>query len=247
MKLEIGSRGILQVRREALRGTGLPSFSILFASDLHFSAWTKHLIAQVVGAAEQQQPDLILLGGDLADSQSGLAQLAECISRLTKIAPLWAISGNHDAALGIERGRQCVEKSGGHWLDGRSFSPLRGLSVDSSRCLTAKRKAGFSILCAHDPRVFPLAVAAHYDLVLAGHLHGGQVVLARKGEVLYPGGWFYRWNGDRFSTGATKMLVSRGANDTLPIRWNCPREILLCTQFRLQRLTCLVDRQFLPV
>ena len=223
MSLEIGSRGTLQIRSETISGTGLPPFSILFASDLHFSAWTKHLVEQVVGAAEQCQPDLILLGGDLADTRSGLSQLAECTLRLAAIAPVWAISGNHDALLGIEHGRQCVEKSGGYWLDNRSYSPVRGLSVDSCGCLAQERRGDFSILCAHDPCVFPQAVAARYDLVLAGHLHGGQVVLRRHGEILYPGAWFYRWNGNSFRDGATTMLVSRGANDTLPLRWNCPR------------------------
>jgi len=144
------------------------------------------------------------------------------------IAPVWAISGNHDFMLGVERVCQCVEQSGAGWLDNRSFSPVHGLSVDSSSCITAKRQEGYSILSAHDPAVFPQAIIAHYDLVLAGHLHGGQVVLGRRGELLYPGAWFYRWNGDKFREGATTMLVCRGANDSLPIRWNCPREVLLC-------------------
>jgi predicted MPP superfamily phosphohydrolase len=84
------------------------------------------------------------------------------------------------------------------------------------------------ILCAHDPAVFPHAVRAGYRLVLAGHLHGSQCVLAERDDMLYPGAWFFRWNGLRFSEGACRMWVSRGMADTLPMRWNCPREILLC-------------------
>lgn len=49
---------------------------------------------------------------------------------------------------------------------------------------------------------------AGFDLVLAGHLHGGQLV--------------------RFELGPTTLIVSRGAGDSLPLRWRCPREVVLC-------------------
>jgi len=36
------------------------------------------------------------------------------------------------------------------------------------------------IFCAYDPADFPGAVAAGYDLAFAGHLHGGQCLLANR-------------------------------------------------------------------
>jgi predicted MPP superfamily phosphohydrolase len=36
------------------------------------------------------------------------------------------------------------------------------------------------------------------------------------------------WTGLRFELGGTTLLVSRGAADTLPARFRCPREVLLC-------------------
>jgi predicted MPP superfamily phosphohydrolase len=71
-------------------------------------------------------------------------------------------------------------------------------------------------------------VRAGYDLVLAGHLHGGQCVLASCGGMLYPAAWFHRWHGLRFAEAGATLLVSRGAADTFPFRFNCPREVLLC-------------------
>ena len=65
-------------------------------------------------------------------------------------------------------------------------------------------------------------------LTLAGHLHGGQVVLFERKGRLYPGACFSRWNGLRFEDEGATMWVSRGVADTLPLRWNCPREVLLC-------------------
>jgi predicted MPP superfamily phosphohydrolase len=50
----------------------------------------------------------------------------------------------------------------------------------------------------------------------------------QRGQRLYPGAWFSRWTGLRFELGATTLLVSRGVADTLPVRFRCPREVLLC-------------------
>ncbi|MCA9321196.1 MAG: hypothetical protein KDB53_10705, partial [Planctomycetes bacterium] len=90
------------------------------------------------------------------------------------------------------------------------------------------RSGAFRILCAHDPEVFDAACVAGYDLVLAGHLHGGQIVLSRRRGRDYPAAWFYRWNGPTFQRAGTTMLVSRGGADTFPLRFRCPREVLLC-------------------
>ena len=84
------------------------------------------------------------------------------------------------------------------------------------------------LLCAHEPSIFPRAAAAGYALVLAGHLHGGQCVLATLNDKLYPAVWLHRWHGLRFRRDGALMLVSRGLADTLPLRFNCPREVLLC-------------------
>src|SRR5205807_2464298 len=87
------------------------------------------------------------------------------------------------------------------------------------------------VLCLHDPAGFAdPTIAGAYDLVLAGHLHGGQFVLFERRSRLYPGAWINRFTGLRFegNTGLATLIVSRGAGDTLPTRWNCPREVILC-------------------
>jgi predicted MPP superfamily phosphohydrolase len=66
------------------------------------------------------------------------------------------------------------------------------------------------------------------DLVLAGHLHGCQFVFKEHAERLLPGGWFYSWNCLRRKVGNCALIVSRGCADTLPFRWNCPREVVVC-------------------
>lgn len=223
--LEIGAHSRLHIREVCLsRPPGHAETRLLYASDLHLSRWSPHIAQQLVEVVESVRPQLVLLGGDLVDAQNGFPYLADCIRQMVAVCPVWAIPGNHDELVGLNRVRDCVEAAGGCWLDGTSFS-FNGIRIDGN-CQPVGRE--FSILCAHDPAVFPQAARYGYDLVLAGHLHGSQCVLFRRDDMLYPGAWFFPWNGDHFQQGRTTMIVSRGLNDTLPARWNCPREVIVC-------------------
>jgi len=235
-RLEINASQPLRVRKESLRIFNQPQpIRLLYASDLHFKGTNSHLIAeQVIRAAQDCAPDLILLGGDLVDGRSGLPLVTETVAKLSRLAPTWAVAGNHDAMVGLPAVQSAVESGGGFWLEKKSASfgeaGRRTIVFDGNftRNLPATQP---TILCAHDPEIFPEAVRRGYSLILAGHLHGGQFVFAERNERLLPAAWYYRWNGLRFSENGSTMLVSRGVSDTLPIRWNCPREVLLCEVF----------------
>ena len=84
------------------------------------------------------------------------------------------------------------------------------------------------IVCAHNPRGWKRFSAAGYDLVLAGHLHGCQVVAWEYRDCLVPGVLFYPHCVLRQQHRSTRLVVSRGVSDLLPIRWRCPREVVLC-------------------
>lgn len=223
--LEWGAFGPLAVRRETVSlGLGR-RLRLLYASDLHLGHWwSRGVPDQLARACRDTAPDLILLGGDLADRPAAAHLLAACVRELAAIAPVAAIPGNHDERAGLSRVRAAVTGAGGRWLPD---APLRDpLPVDGA--LAAAPVSSPRLLCAHYPDVFPAAVEAGYRLVLAGHLHGGQCVLATAGGRLYPAAWVHRWHGLRFADGDAHMIVSRGAADTLPVRFNCPREVILC-------------------
>ena len=231
--LEFGSTKPLWVRAERVERMGLcRPVMLLYASDLHLGGrWSRRVVSEVVAAARMATPDLIVLGGDLADSRRGLHDLETCVARLAAVGPVWGVAGNHDRVLGIASVRRAFEAAGGRWLQDRCEEWV--VACAGTVWLDGKVEADDSwtcarILCAHDPAIFPEATRAGYRLVLAGHLHGSQCVLAERNGMLYPGAWFFRWNGLRFSAAGCTMLVSRGAADTLPVRWNCPREVLLC-------------------
>lgn len=224
--LEVGASGPLLIRRENVH-LGLPRpLRLLYASDLHLGRrWTRAVPGQLLQAARQAMPDLILLGGDLTDNNHGLSALRQCIQDLAEVAPVHAVAGNHDERVGVSVVRAAVEAGGGHWLPHR---PIEGpIQIDGKIDATAHPER--RLLCTHHPSDFPAAVAAGYGLVLAGHLHGGQCVLATYRGRFYPAAWISRWHGLRFAERNAVLLVSRGAGDTLPVRFNCPREVILCT------------------
>jgi predicted MPP superfamily phosphohydrolase len=225
LPLEFGSFGPLQVRQESIALDVPRAARILYASDLHLGHWwTRRVADHLLEVVRATEPDLVLLGGDLVDHPGALNQLASLVRLLTRLAPVHAIPGNHDERVGIARLRATIEAAAGHWLPDRPIEqPFR---IDGR--IEPDRSGPPRVLCAHYPSHFPAAVSAGYQLVLAGHLHGGQCVLATRHARLYPAAWFHRWHGLRFSEGGATLLVSRGVADTLPLRFNCPREVLLC-------------------
>lgn len=224
---EFGAFRLPRVRHERILWHLPRPVRLLYASDLHLGHWwTARVADHLVVLARQTCPDVILLGGDLVDRVRALEPLRCMLRTLTAIAPVHAIAGNHDLRAGLAAVRDAVRSTGAHWLpDGPVKHPLH---IEGVLAPNAPRPFDRRILCAHAPDVFPAAVAAGYRLVLAGHLHGGQCVIATRRGKQYPAAWFHRWHGLRFRQGDADLLVSRGMADTFPFRFNCPREILLC-------------------
>lgn len=220
---EFGARRPLIVRRESVQHIGVGK-RLLFASDLHLrKTGPPHILDGLLAIAAKESPDAILLGGDLVDWFSGLAALETLVRRLSAIALLVAVAGNHDHWIGVRKVRAAVVAGGGHWLEDAPLGLTEDCAIYSSRQQTMKRGTRH-LLCAHHPA----APTAPFDLTLSGHLHGGQFVLCQRRGRFFPGAFLYRWNGLRFDDGNGRiLLVSRGVQDTLPLRWNCPREALI--------------------
>ena len=240
VRLQWGNAEPLQVRHEAVNlpnrfPSAEPCLRLLYASDLHLGrCWTRHVAGELLAAARSCRPDAILLGGDMVDCRGGLRPLTRLVAQLVHIAPVLAVPGNHDLRVGQRPVRSAVTVGGGLWL------PDGGVMLRERYWLSAPRADppphfGFPfahIRCGHDP-ADPIAGEEQVNIILAGHLHGGQCVLSERDGRLWPGCWINRWTGLRFDLTTlglpSTMIVSRGAADTLPIRWNCPRELILCT------------------
>lgn len=228
--MEIGLNQALHVREERLT-TRNDACRLLYVSDIHLrNGRSDALCRQVVDAVTRSHPHVVLLGGDLVDRPSELNTLTDLIGRIHEVAPVLAIGGNHDARIGMDRVRDAVVQGGGQWIhDGiaRVTHGERVVAVSGPEA-APHADAHVRILCAHNPRIWKTSRHAGYDLVLAGHLHGFQLVACEYRDRLFPGAIFYPYCFLSHQRGATRLVVSRGVSDLLPIRWRCPREVVLC-------------------
>ncbi len=231
-KVEIGTHEPPDVRGEVVNLSKVDRpFRALYMSDLHFSEGkTQHLCDQLRQIVATTKPDLLLLGGDLVDKRSGLPQLDALVSFAHRTCLVAASGGNHDRRVGISLVQRAVELAGGVWLDRQPLAFFAGATrvIVSGAVARQAPPSDVSIHCTHYPDSFAQDAESEHDIVFAGHLHGCQMTaFARRGR-LYPGAWFYRWNGLRFARPNSVMLVSRGLHDAVPVRVNCPREVILC-------------------
>ena len=186
----------LEIREEIIGEHAHPC-RVAYVSDIHLRRGrTRQLSDQVLEAIGRARPDVVLLGGDLVDQASELSALRQLITLILNWAPVFAIPGNHDVAVGEELVRQEVVAAGGFWLAGQTIDFHFGNRVlgISGPGMTPSPNADVRMLCAHNPSIWRSTRAAGFDLIFAGHLHGCQCVLFEAAGRLYPGALFYPYN-----------------------------------------------------
>lgn len=132
--------------------------------------------------------------------------------------------------LGEAWGQLKTGKEQGHWGKSADYR-FRVRDDDStrhsmSRLSNLRQPDSFPILLAHHPHTFDLAAAAGFPLTLAGHTHGGQLMLSKNVGV---GPMRFRyWNG-AYKQGISRLFVNRGIGSWFPLRVNAPAQIALLT------------------
>jgi uncharacterized protein len=231
-KFEIGSAAPPEIRRETVKLSHLDQpFHVLYMSDLHLVRnKTRRLVEQLNQIIVATKPDLLLLGGDLVNEKAGLLPLSELISSARRTCLVGAACGNHDRRISLDLVQNTVRQAGGICLEKQPLTFWAGATrvVASGEAVRQAPHTEVSILCAHNPRSFANNRSPAHDLVFAGHLHGCQMNLFSWKDRFYPGAWFYRWNGLRFTCRKSVILICRGLRDAIPVRLNCPREVILC-------------------
>ena len=128
--------------------------------------------------------------------------------------------------LGITWGDKNLDLDTSTTADPLAPPRIKGIAASVQRVAALRRAGTFPILLAHHPHAFDPAVAADLPLTLAGHAHGGQVMLTPR-LGLGPLRFRY-WAGEHQRDGS-HMIISNGLGSWFPLRVNAPAEILHIT------------------
>ena len=219
---------------------------IVHLTDLHMSGRiTRRYFERVVEETNALNADIVAITGDIVERDPCIDWIPETLGRLRADSGVYYVLGNHDRHVNIERlkktlgdvglvhlGAECCQLSirgvpialGGNELPW--FEPASNFDH-----VPRHDESGLPlrILLAHSPDEFKWAQAREVDLILAGHLHGGQVRVPLLGAIFAPSRYGVRYSHGVFAAGNTVLHVSRGAGSLTPLRYNCPPEISLLT------------------
>ena len=231
--------------------------TITVVADLHAGGPNMGIarVRQVVDAAQALDSDLIVILGDyfathrfITEHVPNAAWGAE-LGRLKARLGVYAILGNHDwwydvagvrkalAAVNVplmENDALLIDNNGRRfWLAGLGdqlaywLGPSRFQGVDDLPG-TLKRVTTDDpvILLAHEPDIF-VDVPERVALTLAGHTHGGQIVLPLIPPVWAPSEYGVRFAYGHIVESGRHMIVSGGLGcSKVPLRLGVPPEIL---------------------
>lgn len=228
MKLEIGYNHTFEIRKEIYVSNCNDNFSILYLSDLHLNKYCNNISLKIISAIQELDPTIVLFGGDYVDTKNGLLFLKKILNSLSQRENVFAIAGNHDFFYGIEEIKKTMLSENVIWLEkGSTFIDFGNtrIRLDGNNVENQLDNSDFSILFLHKPKDLT-QFAESYNIAFAGHLHGSQFVFWKSKHKLYPGRWFYKWNILQMKLKKCHYYISKGLGDTLPIRFNCKKDII---------------------
>jgi uncharacterized protein len=223
----------------------LDGMRIAHISDTHVGKFTRgEILHRIADATNRLEADLVLLTGDLIDhSMEDLPEAMDMIERLHRRAGLFTIEGNHDLFEGVEPFVGGLRSRGIPLLrDESAIVQVRGRPVqimglswhgrggEISRHVDAvadqRDPDAFPILLAHHPHAFDRAVERGIPLTLAGHTHGGQLMVTPE---IGPGPMMFKYWSGLYQNEGRSLVVSNGTGNWFPLRTAAPAEILHLT------------------
>jgi predicted MPP superfamily phosphohydrolase len=240
----------LEVTRTRIHVRGLhpelEGFRIALLTDMHAGDGTPlWLVRRAVRLAMRERPHLVALTGDFAaDDAPSFVPVLDALAPLRAPHGVWAVPGNHDYTVGIDRWHREMER----------YPSIRNLTNDaqvervgSARLCVAgvddwlrgeprldalppPDERDFTLLLAHDPDQAERARRAcdAVGLVVSGHTHGGQVRLPLVGAVKNPADFDDLYEEGLRRRPWTQVYTSRGVGTVhLPIRLLCRPEVAI--------------------
>ncbi|WP_338631638.1 metallophosphoesterase [Clostridium baratii] len=231
-------------------------YKILQISDLHNKEFGSKQ-NKILGKIERINPDIIVITGDLIDSNNTNINTAmELINGAINIAPIYYVSGNHEAWSGSYNDlKDKLKNSGVVVLDNQKIEVFNdsdsidiigladisfreadfleyGEDIKTNKLLNTLTEGSnnFKILLSHRPELFDIYSNSSVNLIFSGHAHGGQFRLPFIGGLIAPDqGFFPKLTEGIHTSNDTSMIISRGlGNSIIPLRiFNRPELIVV--------------------
>lgn len=233
--------------------SGFHGFRIAQIADLHNARFGENN-ENLVSLLRESDPDIILFTGDQIDANKADPDVVlELVKQTTQIAPCYLVSGNHEGSVPWNKQFETDLRSYGvtvlkdevHELEcngaiidliglddatinSRYYSHGAKVSLEMALQELERDSAHYSILLAHRPEYLYVYERNDIDLVLSGHVHGGQIRVNGRGLIGPGKELFPQYDAGVYTLGDATMVLSRGlGNSIFPWRINNPPEIVI--------------------
>ncbi|MFA3783632.1 metallophosphoesterase [Melioribacteraceae bacterium 4301-Me] len=232
----------------------LDGFKITFISDLQADPYTNsNRLKNYIQKVNETSPDLVLIGGDMITSTPDyINESAEYVGKIKSKYGVYSCVGDHDnwaysndSKRNLSEIENALAKYNVKMLDnkkiiipvkkskiGISFvtntyvEHINNTELDSLTNLPEGND--FNILLTHQPRQYIIdeAIKKKFDLMLAGHTHGGQITFLFPFFNLSPTLLETKYVRGDFYFGNLMLIVTRGLGMSIaPFRYNSTPEI----------------------
>jgi len=231
-----------------LPGWTRPPLRVALIADLHVGSPRNGIkqLRRLIDRVNELEPEMILLAGDLVigDMFGGEfvppEEIGAELARLEAPHGVFAVLGNHDRWLSAERVTAALNAAGVTVVENRAVRVDVGDGIwvagasdvwtghpDLQRALSDVGDADPVLLLTHNPDLFP-DVPPRVALTVAGHTHGGQVILPFVGRAITPSRFGERYAVGHIVEDGRHLFVTTGVGTSrLGVRFRVPPEVVL--------------------
>ena len=226
---------------------------IALITDLH-SCYYGENMSTLISHIENQNPDLVLLGGDIFNNRIyDNTNALTFLKRISRMYKCFFVYGNHDYKAGslksVHEIKEKILSFGITILNGTyKTMEIKGQAINIcgiddphishsfdkqiSYVGNVSQNGNYTILLSHRPELINEYLKYNFDLILSGHAHGGQVRIPKILNGLYAPnqGLFPKYAGGRYDFEKTCFIISRGlARESVPVPriFNNPEVVII--------------------